>query len=356
MKKVSINTPGYHYDILIGRSVIQMLPELIKEFSPYPIVFIISRKVEKIHREYLSGIIQSIKKSVIFIVDDSESNKSFRYAEKYFNYFAEKGINRKSTIVGIGGGVIGDFSGFLASLYMRGLPVIHVPTTLLSMVDSSIGGKSAVNIDKGKNMVGAFHHPKLVISDISFLDTLPVKEWKNGLTEVLKHGLIGESRTLGILENNDLQSIQSDKTIIELIYKSAQFKASIVKKDDRETGLRAILNFGHTVGHAMESCMKYKGITHGEAVAVGIKAALNISNRRKWLKKTELDWVNALIEKYRLVDKKYSLDPEKIMNHMKYDKKNFGQKINFVLLKGIGRPQYNCPIDENIIREAIQTI
>jgi 3-dehydroquinate synthase len=236
---------------------------------------------------------------------------------------------------------------------MRGLPVIHVPTTLLAMVDSSIGGKVAVNIDAGKNIVGAFHQPETVISDIHFLKTLPDNEIKNGLTEALKHAFLGESRLLHLFQNNDAVSIRSPENLEKIVYLSAIFKAAIVAKDEKEGGLRAVLNLGHTVGHAIESLLEFRGISHGEAVALGLKAVVEISRRLGWLSADEYTGAKGLLDRYGLVGNRLSLDAGGIVDHMKYDKKNIGGEIRMVLLRRIGEPVYDQKLEEPLIREAL---
>ena len=236
---------------------------------------------------------------------------------------------------------------------MRGIPVVQVPTTVLSMVDSSVGGKVAVNMTKGKNIIGAFHQPSAVFAEIEFLQTLSRDDFCDGLVESLKHGLIGDSETLQIFKDNDLQSIKKSKIIENLVCKSVQFKGSVVEKDETEGGLRAILNFGHTAAHAIESLMEYTGISHGEAVAIGILIALDISYRRKTLSKDELDSVFEIVRKYNLVRVSLNLDVNDIVHHMKYDKKNKNGNINFVLLNGIGNPEYNQNVSHELLEESI---
>jgi 3-dehydroquinate synthase len=287
---------------------------------------------------------------------DGEQNKNYQYAEEFLNGLLLKGYSRQSAIIGIGGGVTGDFAGFIAALYMRGMPLVHIPTTLLAMVDSSIGGKTAVNLSAGKNIAGAFYQPELVISDIGFIKTLPENELKNGLTEVLKHGLIGQNDLLEILSGNNLNTIKEFDNLFNMVFLSAGFKAGIVGQDEREGGLRAILNFGHTAGHAIESLMELKGISHGEAVAIGIKIEIEISRRMGWLKDKEIDKINEIITKYNLIYNKYELNADGIIKHMKYDKKNAGGKIKFALLKGVGNPVFNQSVDEGLIREIIKEI
>ena len=352
-EKIIARTGKSSYDILIGSSI---LPSVLEDesFSSYnSIVIIVSSRVNELHGEYLTESTQRLDHCEILLMDDGEENKNYKHAEGYLNKFIKNGMNRRSAVIGIGGGVVGDFAGFLSAIYMRGISIIHVPTTLLAMVDSSIGGKVAVNLAVGKNIAGVFHQPGRVISDVKFLKTLPDQELKNGLTESMKHGLIGDTASLELLEENDLESIKHEDVISKLISLSASFKSKIVEKDEKEGGLRAILNYGHTVGHAIESLTEYKGVSHGDAVAAGIKVKVEISRRLGFLSDAEAKRVLAVMDRYGLVRDNISLDIDKVMSHMNYDKKNFDNKVNFVLLKGIGNPSINQQIDEDILRDVL---
>lgn len=354
VEKLSVNTKDKNYEIIIGRNVIKLINEtgfLLKD----KFAIIVSSGVYSLYNEYISECFKDYKNFDIIQMEDGEVNKNYKYAEKVFNILLEKGYTRNSLIIGIGGGVVGDFAGYIAALYMRGIPVIHFPTTLLAMVDSSIGGKVAVNISAGKNIIGAFHQPEMVISDVSFIDTLPENELKNGLSELLKHAIIGKKELLNILSENNLKSIRESNIVGKFVYLSAQFKSFVVGTDEREGGLRSILNYGHTIGHAIESLMEYKGISHGEAVAIGLKIESEISRRMGWLSDDEISKINMIINRYGLIYNEYSLNADEIIDHMKYDKKNSGGKINFVLLKGIGNPLYNQHVDEQLIRDIISS-
>jgi 3-dehydroquinate synthase len=224
------------------------------------------------------------------------------------------------------------------------------------MVDSSIGGKTAVNLKYGKNIAGTFHQPGLVLADLNFLRTLPGLEFKNGIAEIFKHGLIGENRTFKMLSDLDAGEIFRLENLEELINLSAAFKASVVAEDEKESGRRAILNFGHTAGHAIESVSGYRGISHGEAVAIGIKAAAVISEMSGLMSPDEKDVILNIMKKIGLGERKINMDAEKIVSHMKYDKKNYSGNINFVLLNGIGNPLINYRVDDKILLKAIKMV
>ncbi len=351
---ISVCTKEKSYDIIIGKSILSEIKRQDEILKGERFTIIISANVYKLYEEYINESFAQYNNFDIIQMMDGEEYKNYKYAEEFFDKLLQSGNNRKSVIIGIGGGAVGDFAGFIAALYMRGIPVIHVPTTLLAMVDSSIGGKVAVNISAGKNIVGAFYQPEFVISDVGFVNTLPDNELKNGLTEVLKHGLIGEYELYRIMSENDLKSIRTLDKVIKLVYLSAKFKSSVVEKDEKEGGLRAILNFGHTIGHAIESLLEFKGISHGEAVAIGIKAESEISRRLGWLNDQETEKINKIIDEYGLVFNNYNLDADSIIEHMKYDKKNKSGVINFVLLKGIGNPVYNQVVKDELIRDVLK--
>jgi 3-dehydroquinate synthase len=357
MRQIPASAGNASYDILIGSSI---LPESLRreELNRYEnIAVVASSRVYDLHRDYIEESLDSLRdRCHLLRFDDREENKSYALAGQFLEQFLEMKLNRRSAVIGIGGGVTGDFAGYCAGVYMRGIPVAHVPTTLLAMVDSSVGGKTAVNLSVGKNIAGVFRQPRLVVSDMKFLRTLPDGEFRNGLSEVLKHALIGEKSTLAILEKNDFDSIRREDLLSELVALSAAFKSSIVERDELENDMRAILNFGHTIGHAIESFTGYRGISHGEAVAAGIRVKAEVSRRMGLLSGAEADRINAVIDAYGLMRKKWDIDINGIIEHMMYDKKNFGGSINFVLLKGVGKPNINQHIPPDLLLKVMKEI
>ncbi len=354
MRAITASAGGSTYDVLIGSSV---LPAALarKELAAFErVAVIVSSRVYGLHRDYLDGSLSVLGDRMALIrYDDSEENKSYGRAGEVLEKFIAAGMNRKSAVIGIGGGVTGDFAGFCAGVYMRGVPVVHVPTTLLAMVDSSLGGKVAVNLSVGKNIVGLFHQPRMVVSDVRFLETLPDGEFRNGLSEALKHALIGEPSTMGILERNDPASIRNESVAADLVAHSVLFKTGVVERDEKENDLRAILNFGHTIGHAIESHLGYRGVSHGEAVAAGMRVKAEISRRLGLLTDGEAGLVKGLIARYGLLRERWGLDADSVIGHMGYDKKNFGGVINFVLLKGLGRPFINQQIPVDLLKKVM---
>jgi 3-dehydroquinate synthase len=356
MTSVTVRTKNKSYDIFIGNDVLLQINKIDKMLSADRLGIIVSTRIMDLYGNKIREAFSSYNNYDIFLMRDGEKNKNYRYAEEFLEKMIKNGYTRKSVIIGIGGGVAGDFAGFIASIYMRGIPLIHIPTTLLAMVDSSIGGKTAVNLSLGKNIVGAFHQPLMVIADTGFLKTLPDIELKNGLSEVLKHAIIGEEKLLDILYKNDLKSIKEPDIIQKIVYLSVLFKSRIVEEDEDEKGLRAVLNFGHTAGHAIESMSGYKDFPHGVAVAIGMKIEMEISKRIGWVNEEEIRAVNDLISRYKLIYKTKKLNADKIIEHMKYDKKNVGNRLRFVLLKGLNNPVYNQEVEPACLKEAVSSI
>lgn len=356
IKTLIARTKNKTYNILIGQSVLSQIKKMDDILLKDRFAIIVSRNVMELHQYVIEKALSKYTNYDIFPIKDGEKYKNLRYSEVILDRMLKSGYTRKSVIIAIGGGVVGDFAGFIASIFMRGIPIIHMPTTLLAMVDSSIGGKVAVNLSSGKNIVGLFHQPEVVISDLNFIKTLPENELKNGLTEVLKHAVIGGKKLLKLFHENDLKSITNADIIEKIVYLSVLFKSRIVQKDEHENSVRAILNFGHTAGHAIESLLKHRKISHGEAVAIGLLIEMEISKRFGWLSEGEIKDIKEIINRYNLIYNNYRLNPDFIIKHMKYDKKNISGKINFVLLKGLCNPVYNQEVEPVIIKDAIKTI
>ena len=272
----------------------------------------------------------------ILSVPDGEEQKSLDTAGRLYHELSSVYAERTTPILALGGGVIGDLAGFVAATYLRGVPLVQIPTTLLAQVDSSIGGKVAVNLDQLKNKIGAFYQPRLVISDISTLRTLPPRELANGLAEVIKSAVVWDEEFFAYLETN-LDEIKSrnDRELEETVFRSTKIKAEVVERDERDSGLRNILNYGHTIGHAIESAADFK-VGHGEAVAIGMLAAAKISNRLGILDISEVTRLRSLIKRANLTTELPNLELDRIIQAMSHDKKILRGKIRFVLPKAIG--------------------
>jgi len=266
-----------------------------------------------------------------------EKSKNINIVEYLINKLIDKGLERNSAIIALGGGVVGDVAGFVASIFLRGIPYIQIPTTLMAQVDSSIGGKTAVDLSKGKNLIGTFHHPKKIYIDPLVLSSLPQRELQNGLSEIIKYGVIYDRELFEYLENN-VEEInkRNVECITHIIAKSCQIKSEIVQKDEKEENLRAILNYGHTFGHAEENCGKYETHLHGEAVSIGMNFAGALANKMGFWEKEDLKRQNSLIKSFHLPIKSIFKSNE-ILKAMYRDKKVTNQRIMFVLPEKIGK-------------------
>jgi 3-dehydroquinate synthase len=291
----------------------------------------------------------------LITIPAGEKSKTLAQAGAICDRMIAAGVDRKSFVIGLGGGVIGDISGFVAAIYHRGIPHVQIPTTLLAMVDSSIGGKTGVNTRDGKNLIGAIHHPSLVIDDIDVLKTLPRREFNQGFAEIIKHAIIADSKMFRILQHRkaaDAAALQ------RLIQRNIEIKAKIVTRDERDrTGERALLNFGHTVGHAIERAGEYRKFLHGEALSLGIVAACAISTNKAGLSADQHDAIVELLEKFKLPIKLPKNFPnQKVVEALKFDKKFEGGKVRFVVTPRIGAAHLTNDVTLDDIRAAIESL
>jgi 3-dehydroquinate synthase len=271
-------------------------------------------------------------------VPSGDDSKSLKEASRLYSDMLHNGMDRKSALVALGGGMIGDLTGFVAATYMRGIPFVQAPTTLLAQVDASVGGKTAVNHPESKNLVGAFHQPKLVVIDTGTLETLSDRDFSSGMAEVIKHGLILDPEFWSFIEDNVTKIMAREISALdEMIAWSCRIKARIVERDEKESGLRAVLNYGHTVAHAMESATGYDRFRHGEAVSIGMVCAGIISRARSMIDDVTMERLVSLLSSMGLPTSVPSdLDPLEIVRLIKHDKKVQAGKLNFILLEGIG--------------------
>jgi 3-dehydroquinate synthase len=292
----------------------------------------------------------------LIVVPAGERAKSLKSVEKCYNLLAEHRLERKSFIIALGGGVVGDLAGFVAASYLRGIAFVQVPTTLLAQVDSSVGGKVGVNLKAGKNLVGAFHQPRLVLCDLDTLRTLPEREYRAGLAEVIKYGIIYDAKLFEQLEK-DLPSLlaREPKTLEQVICRCCEIKAEVVQQDETETGQRAILNFGHTIGHALEAISHYGKYLHGEAIAIGQVAAAQLSVRLTGLPPKDAERIRSLFAKSglpakaRLSHNQYA----QLVRAMSLDKKVSQGEIKFVLARRIGQVEFGHKIPLRLIEETL---
>ena len=288
------------------------------------------------------------------VVQDGEQAKAWPVLDRVLDALLAARCGRDTLVVALGGGVVGDLAGFAAAIYQRGVPFLQVPTTLLAQVDSSVGGKTAINHARGKNMVGAFHQPRAVIADIAALDTLPERELKAGLAEVIKHGLALDLEFVLWLEGNIEKLLARERgALVHAVRRCCELKAQIVAADEREAGRRALLNLGHTFGHAIEAGAGYGAWLHGEAISAGMVMAAELSRRLGLLGVQDLRRVRALLSRAGLPVAGPKLPPEQLLELMAVDKKASQGKLRFVLLEGLGVAQLRGGIDEALVRQSI---
>ena len=343
--KLKINTKAQRYQIIIGYNLCSKLSKIIKDnlINFNQCLLVVDANIPK---KIVLQIKKSLKKNKLHthFFKANEINKNFNTVNKILDILLKKNFSREDCLISVGGGITGDIGGFAASLFKRGLKFINVPTTLLSQVDSSIGGKTGVNTKHGKNLLGSFYQPNLVISDIQFLKTLPKREITCGYGEILKHSLIANRKFFNFLNKNNEKILNLSSPFIEkAIYYSCKIKKNVVEKDEKEKGIRKILNFGHTFAHAFEASLGYsKKLNHGEAVILGIKTALNFSLKNKLIKQTEYDLIINHFSRANLslnIDNFFKIkDLNRILSFMVKDKKNNTDLINLVLIKKISFP------------------
>ena len=360
-KKLIVGSSSGKYPILIGFNLISKIPQIFKQnrinFTKC-LLFV----DEKVPKKFLKKIRKSLKgkENYTIIYKSNEINKSQKTINKILDFLLKKNFSRKDYLISIGGGITGDVGGFAASLLKRGIKFINIPTTLLAQVDSSIGGKTGINSKYGKNMIGSFYQPKLVISDMNFLASLPKKEIICGYGEILKHSLILKPNFFNFLKKNFSKIINLKTPFIEKsIFESCKIKKSIVEKDEKENNLRKSLNFGHTFAHAYEATTGYsQKLNHGEAVLLGMNTALKFSKKNKIIKQNRFSLINDHFEKSKLPNnlKKYfsTKDIDKILSFMIKDKKNDSSQINLILLKDIGKTIINSKYNQSKIKSFLK--
>ena len=356
MKTVRVGLGEKSYDILIGYALGE-IGRMLKKYTKGIKSLIVTNPT--IAEYYLEKAKKSLQEAgfQVFVaqVPDGEEYKSQAEASRLYAKCVEYRLERESIIVGLGGGVIGDLAGYVAATFMRGLPIVQVPTTLLAQVDSSVGGKVAVNLPEGKNLVGAFYQPFLVYIDLAVLKTLPVDEMEVGMAEVIKYGVILDKKFFEYLEKKIGELRELDMEVLErVVARCCQLKAGVVEEDEREKGLRSILNFGHTLGHALEALTDYKKYKHGEAVAIGMVGACRIAEKMGMLKKETRDRIERLIEKAGLPGRiGTELSVDSIVQVLSLDKKVRAGKVRFVLPERIGRVVVRDDVPEDIVRDVI---
>ena len=355
MEKVFVNLGASSYEIFIGADILSNVGKFVAEkFTK--ILLVTQQNIFDAHGKSLTDGLDAQKISyTVATIPDGETSKNLREAEKLYTRAIEFGLDRKSAVIAFGGGVVGDLAGFVAATFLRGVGLIQIPTTLLAQVDSSVGGKTAVNHALGKNLIGAFHQPKAVFIDLNCLATLPEREIKSGLGEVVKYGVISDEKFFAYLEDN-AEKIRDVKTLAHIVKRSCELKAEVVGKDERESGLRRILNFGHTLAHAVEEQTRYEKFRHGEAVAIGMVGAARISCELGKTSAANVERLENLLRRFGMVTTCDGLDAEKLFAVTFRDKKTVGGKVNWVLMKNFGDVEISSDVPAQIVKKVFGSL
>ena len=364
MYKIDVKAISRNYSILIERGISEKTALLIEKYFPKKkkIYFITNKKIFNLHGNQLAGRIAPFYDLDTLLLKDGEEHKSIDSLAKIYDFFIKNYAHRDSIVISFGGGVLGDTVGFAAATFNRGMVLVQYPTTIISQVDSSIGGKTAINYSGIKNLIGCFYQPHLVISDPYLLGTLEEKELINGFGEIIKYGLVFDYQIIEILNEiinknlnseNILKKIVNDEKFNDIIFKCSEIKADIVSRDEYDLGIRNYLNFGHTVGHAIEKVMGFKNINHGQAVALGMLCAMDLSVSLGFIDEQYKDRLLELYKTLKLPQKINIKKVEDIIEAIKFDKKIVEDKIKFVLLKKINQVVILDNIDENSVKNSI---
>lgn len=353
---VRVDLADRSYDVLAGRNLLKQTGQLATAFaSGKKVAVITDSNVGPIYGQtVLESLTASGFQPTLITVPAGEPSKSMTVVEDVCRQMLRAGLDRKSFAVALGGGVIGDLAGFVASIFLRGIPFIQIPTTVLSQVDSSVGGKTGVNTPEGKNLLGTFSQPALVIADTQTLETLPPREWREGFAEIIKHAAIRDAEMLPLIEN----ALNDPSSLPELVARNVAIKARIVEADEHETrDIRALLNFGHTLGHAIEASAGYGQLFHGEAISLGMIAATQLSVQLSGLPFTDGEKITQLLQLFQLPTQlPDSISVEDILKHMKHDKKFVEGSIRFVLLHKLGDAFVSRDITQAHLLHAIESL
>ena len=342
---IEVRAASGKYVVVCRRRLLRRAAQELKELGEFSSIHILtSKKVWGAIGKTFLGSFARKQRPQVHLFDDAESAKSLQTVEAVARKLVRAGADRKALLVAVGGGVVGDVTGFVAASYLRGVALVQVPTTLVAQVDSAIGGKTGVNLPEGKNLVGAFYPPKLVLVDPEALATLPEREFRGGLAEVIKYGIIADAKLFSFLEVNMENILRRDAAPLEhIIRRSLEIKARVVSKDERESGLREILNFGHTFGHALESATRYRRYQHGEAVAWGMMCAALLGHEVLHTRAESVSRIVSLIRKIGPLPSWPGVAPRRLLGAMRTDKKSRGGKLRFVLTPRLGHAQ-SCDI------------
>lgn len=355
MQTLKVELASRSYPIHIGRNLITDASLILPHLKRKHVAIVTNTTVAPLYLDKVRLALESAGVTVIpIILPDGEAYKNSATLNTIYDVLLQNRCERSTTLIALGGGVIGDLTGYAAATYLRGVPFIQIPTTLLSQVDSSVGGKTGINHPLGKNMIGSFYQPQLVLADIDTLQTLPAREFSAGMAEVIKYGLIRDADFFVWLETNMPNLMQlSEAELSYAIYRSCQNKADVVAKDEHEQGERALLNLGHTFGHAIENAMGYGVWLHGEAVAAGAMMAADLSQRMDWLTEPDIARIKNILEAANLPTTPPNLGVEKYLDLMGLDKKVENGKIRLILQQGIGKSVITSDYDAEKLKETL---
>lgn len=357
MDRIYVDLGENSYDICFTSDFSHLAEELKRIDAPKKLLIVTDTNVEKLYADEVNGLLcDAGYDSSVYAFTAGEENKGMDAILGICRACLENGLDRKSMIIALGGGVVGDMAGFAAAIYMRGIRFVQVPTTLLSQSDSSVGGKTGIDFMESKNILGAFHQPKLVYINVSTVKTLPEVQFVSGMGEVIKHGIIRDSEFYGFIkENSEKIRALDTATLIKMTKRNCEIKAEVVEQDERESGLRAILNFGHTIGHAVESAMNFT-LTHGECVGLGMAAACRIAQRRGMIgNETAMD-IEGVMREYGFSTRVKLSSSDVVYSFMMNDKKITEGKLNFVLPTEIGNVVRVCDVTSEEIHDAVNYI
>lgn len=353
---IELRSATEQYDIHIGQGVLGPLGAQLASLLPGRKAFLLSHPGLL---ELYGGAVTTSLQDAGFAVEtcpipDGETSKTLHTAAELFTRLAECGADRQSVVCTFGGGVVGDIGGFVASAYMRGIPFVQIPTTLLAMVDSSVGGKTGVNHDLGKNLIGAFYPPRAVCTDITFLRSLPEREYRCGLSEIVKAGVIDDAELFTFIESHvGAIRARDEEVLTTLIERSIAVKVRVVEEDPTEQGVRAILNFGHTIGHALEAATAYEKYSHGEAVAIGMALVAQLSETLGYCSHEVCERLHVVLEALDLPVSYMDIDAQRLLEVMAHDKKAVAGVVRFVLLKDIGSVVYRQEVPLDALQELL---
>ena len=355
MQTLTVSLADRSYPIHIGNGLLGQVDLILPHLKRKQVAIVSNTTVAPLYMHALAQPLRDAGVSVIeIILPDGEAYKNNETLQIIYDHLLQNRCERNTTLIALGGGVIGDLTGYAAATYLRGVPFIQVPTTLLSQVDSSVGGKTGINHPLGKNMIGAFYQPKLVLADIDTLKTLPQRELSAGVAEVIKYGLIRDADFFDWLETNMAALMALDNAVASYaIYRSCQNKAEVVAADEHEQGERALLNLGHTFGHAIENAMGYGVWLHGEAVATGTVMAADLSQRMGWLNAAEVQRIKAILQAAKLPLEAPDFGAEEYLRLMQLDKKVSDGRIRLILQQGIGKAVITADYDADKLKQTL---